>query len=145
MVTVKKSVVVDAPVEQVFDYMADPKSNVEILPGMMDVRDIHETEGHVGTTFRWTYKMAGLRFEGETTVLEWVRNKRVVTRTKGGIGSTWYFDYASKGKGTELSLAVEYEMPVPILGKIAEAVVRRQNEREADLALANVKARMESK
>jgi hypothetical protein len=33
---------------------------------------------------------------------------------------------------------------VPVLGKIAEAIVLKQNIREADLALANIKAKMES-
>ncbi len=144
MVKVEKSTFVAAPVDKVFDYMADARSNVEILPGMMDIRDIHETENHIGTSFRWSYKMAGLRFDGETTVLEWVKNRRVVTQSKGGISSKWHFTYEPKDQGTQLSLMVEYEIPVPILGKLAEAVIRRQNEREAELALSNIKARMES-
>jgi len=37
----------------------------------------------------------------------------------------------------------EYTIPIPVLGKLAEALVLRQNEREADLAMANIKDRME--
>lgn len=145
MVRVEKSISIKAPVGKVFDYMADPKSNLDFLPGMMDIKDIHETENHIGTHFLWTYKMAGLRFEGETTVLEWVKNNRVVTQSRGGINSKWFFTYEPKDEGTALSLAVEYDVPIPVLGKLAEAIIRRLNEREAELALFNIKVRMESK
>ena len=144
MVKIEKKVSVAAAVDKVFSYMADPKSNLEFIPGMMDVRDIHEMEGHIGTNFKWTYKMGGMRFDGETTILEWVPNQRVVTQSKGGINSKWFFSYRAKGNATELSLQVEYEVPIPVVGRIAEAVIRRQNEREADLALSNIKARMET-
>jgi hypothetical protein len=42
-----------------------------------------------------------------------------------------------------LSVHIEYTIPVPVLGKIAEGLVLRQNEKEADLAMANIKAKME--
>jgi len=143
MVKVEKSIVLNAPVEKVFDYLADPHSNVDVIPGMVDVRDIEETPDHIGMHFHWTYKMAGLKFEGETKVLEWERYRRVVTESTGGVKSRWYFTYGSAPSGSTLTVAVEYEVPMPVLGKLAEAVVRRQNEKELDLLLSNVKARVE--
>jgi len=38
---------------------------------------------------------------------------------------------------------VEFTVPIPVLGKVAEALALKQIEREADLAVANVKAIME--
>jgi len=143
MVKVERSIVLNAPVEKVFDYMADPQSNVEFIPGMIEVRDIQETPDHIGMHFHWTYKMAGIKFDGESTVLEWEKCRRVVTESKGGIRSKWYFTYEPAASGSKLTVAVEYEVPVPILGKLAEVVVRRQNEKELELALSNVKARVE--
>jgi carbon monoxide dehydrogenase subunit G len=144
MVRVEKSAAIKSPIGKVFDYLADPKSNLDFIPGMMDIRDIQETKDHIGTHFRWTYKMAGLRFEGETTVLEWVKDKKVVTQSKGGINSKWSFTYEPTSEGTALALVVEYDVPIPLLGKLAEVVIRKQNEREAELALSNIKSRMES-
>ena len=34
-------------------------------------------------------------------------------------------------------------MPVPLVGKIAETILAKQNEREADLMLENLKNKME--
>jgi carbon monoxide dehydrogenase subunit G len=144
MVKVIKSIVIMAPVEKVFAYMRDAKSNLEWLPGIMEISDIHEEPGQVGSHFRWAYKMAGLRFEGETTLVEYIRDRRMVTEGKGAISSRWQFDYTPVAEGTRLDLDVEYTVPTPVLGKLAEKALRGQNEREAGLALSNVKAKMES-
>ena len=144
MAVVEKSAEINAPVEKVFSYLEESESNVEWLPGMMEVKDIAKTEGQVGTHFRWTYKMAGLRFEGETTVTEHIPNRKIVTQSKGGIRSTWTFTFEQQDGGTKLTIKVDYTVPVPVLGKLAEAMVLKQNEREAALALSNIKERMES-
>lgn len=44
-----------------------------------------------------------------------------------------------RGSGTRLSLTVEYTMPIPVIGKIAEAVAAKINERDLDTMLANLK------
>ena len=143
MARVEKSIIIKAPVEKVFNYMDDPMSNLEWLPGMIDVRDVVQTPNKVGTHFRWTYKMVGIRFEGETTTTEYVANKRVVTQSKGGISSTWTFTYEPHAEGTKLTLTVDYSIPIPVIGKIAESLVLKQNEREANLAITNVKEKVE--
>jgi hypothetical protein len=42
-----------------------------------------------------------------------------------------------------MELDIEYTIPIPVLGKIAEKIMLKRNEREADLAMANVKEKME--
>jgi hypothetical protein len=44
----------------------------------------------------------------------------------------------------KLTVEVEYTLPIPLLGKVAQAFIVRQNERELELALANLKATMEA-
>jgi uncharacterized membrane protein len=88
--------------------------------------------------------MAGLRFEGETTVIEYTPNRKIVTQSKGGVNSTWTFTFQKQNGGTKLTIKVDYTVPVPVLGKLAEAIVLKQNEREAALALSNIKERMEA-
>ena len=45
---------------------------------------------------------------------------------------------------TSTTFKVEYTVPIPVLGKLAEAVIVKMNDREGDLILANLKARMEA-
>lgn len=145
MARIERSIAIKAPVEKVFAYISDdPMNTLEWLPGMVEVKDVVRTKEGVGSRYRWVYKMAGLPFEGESIATEYVPNQRLVDQSKGGINSTWTWTFAPEGEGTRVNLAIEYTVPIPVLGKLAEALVLRQNEREADLALVNIKARMES-
>src|SRR4030043_927416 len=143
MPKIERSVTINAPVKKIFDYIADPKLQVEWLPGMIEVKDIKQTEQGVGSTYKFAYKVAGMRFEGEDIVEEYIPNKKMVTRSKGGIESSWTWNFEPYNDGTKVEVIVEYKVPIPVLGKIAEALVHKQNEREADHALANIKDKME--
>ena len=87
--------------------------------------------------------MAGVLFEGETTATEYIPNERIVTQSKGGVTSTFAFNFEAHDGGTMLILVIEYIIPVPVIGKLAEKIVLKRNEREADLAMANIKEKME--
>jgi carbon monoxide dehydrogenase subunit G len=141
MARVERSITVNAPVEKVFAYLDDPMTQLAWLPGMVEVKDV--TGKGVGSHFQWTYKMVGVHFRGRGTVIEHVSDERIVVESKGGIVSTWTWTFEPHDGGTKLNLDIEYTVPVPVLGKLAEALVLKQNEREADLAMANIKAKME--
>ena len=87
--------------------------------------------------------MAGVRFDGASETTEAIPNKRVVTKSTKGIESTFVWMYEPEGDGTKLTLEIEYTVPIPLLGKLAEAFIVKQNQHEADVMLANLKARME--
>ena len=141
MAKIERSITINAPVEKVFAYVDDPMSQLEYLPSIVEVKDV---TGHgVGAHYRWTYKMAGLRFEGESTMTEYIPNERMVVQSKGGIVSTWSWTFTPEDGGTKVNLTVEYTIPVPVLGKLGEALVLKQNEREADQVMANIKAKLE--
>jgi hypothetical protein len=89
------------------------------------------------------YKMAGMRFEGKSEMVEHVVNQHTVSKTEGGIASTITWKYQSENGGTKVTFEAEYTVPVPLLGKLAEAFIVKQNEKEAELILENLKARME--
>jgi len=143
MAKLEKSVTIKAPVEKVFDYVHDPKHFLEIWPSMVEVKDVHPSPIG-GTNFSWTYKMAGMRFEGTSEVIENVANQRTVTENKKGIPSKFTWTYKADTGGTKLNVEVEYTVPVPLLGKLAEAIIVKLNENEMDVLLANLKARMEA-
>ena len=141
MAKVEQSITINAPVEKVFSYMSDQMNQLEWLPSITDVRDV--TGEGVGKRFSWTYKMMGMSFKGESEVVEYIPNERSVMKTKGGILSTWNWTYKPEAGGTRLNVTVEYTIPVPVLGKVGERLALGQVEREANLAAANIKARLE--
>jgi len=141
MITAKKSIDIQAPVEKVFAYIADPAKGPEWMIGWTEVTDV--TGSGVGQHYRWKYKMVGIPLHGESTVTEHLPNERIVTDSKGGITSTFTWTFAPHGDGTKLDLQVDYTIPVPVLGKLAEKLAAKRNDREGDLWMENIKQMLE--
>ena len=85
----------------------------------------------------------GIPFTGVAKCTEHIPNERIVIETKGNIRSTWTWTFQVQSSKTLVNLVVEYNIPVPVIGKIGDRLILRQNEREADLAVANIKERVE--
>lgn len=143
MEAIRKSIEIRASAGQVFTYLADPENDPEWVPSLMEVRNI---SGH-GSELRyeWTYKMVGFKLDGETRTVEHVPNKRMLMTTRGGVDSKWIYELTPTATGTRFDLSVEYEIPLPVLGKLAEKLVARANERELEVAIQNVKDQCEAR
>jgi uncharacterized membrane protein len=142
MATVKKSLTINVPADMIFGYIHNPTNLLEVWPSFVEAKDVQSLPNG-GHSFRWTYKMAGMRFEGATEDTEVVANQRIVSKSKGGIDSTITWTFQPEGKGTKVTLEADYTVPIPLLGKLAESVIVKLNEQEAVTILANLKARME--
>lgn len=139
MPIIRKSIAIRAPVDRVFEYIGDPRNLVEIWPSLVAVSNI---ESHpTGNSFDWDYQLMGMRIRGHTDPVELVKNVRQVTHSATGIPNTFCWIYGRRGDETDVTLEVEYE--VPVLGQLASGIVGRVNEREAYILLANLKRRME--
>ena len=143
MTKVEKTIRISAPVEKIFSYISDPTNLPEFWPSLVETSDV-KTLPNGGHSNRWVYKMVGIRFEGTSETAEQVPNQRIVDETKGGVKSTQTWTFQSEAGGTRVTFTVEYTVPIPVLGKLAEATIVRMNDHEGDIVVANLKARMES-
>jgi uncharacterized protein YndB with AHSA1/START domain len=141
--TIEKSIVIEAPVNEVFTYLTQPLHLPEIWPSMVEVKDV-ETMPKGGHHYHWVYKMAGMRFEGESETLEFEPDRHFVSKTTGQIPATFDYKFTPENGGTRVDVKTEYEAPSKVLAKLAEPFVRKLNEREADVFLANLKDRLET-
>ena len=143
MIKTEKTTTIKATVEKVFNYISEPTSLPEIWPSLVEIKDVKPLPNG-GHSNRWVYKMAGIRLEGSSEDIEFVPNQRLVSKTKGGADSTQTWIFKPEAGGTKVTFTVEYTVPIPVLGKLAEAIIVRMNDHEGDLLLANLKARMEA-
>ena len=141
MPTISTSIKIQVPVEEVFAYVTDPMNIPEWMVGMIEVTDV--TGSGVGQRHHWKYNMIGIPLRGETTISEHVPNERRVAESKGGITSTFTFTFAAHEGGTKLDMDVDYTIPVPVLGKLAEKLVLKRHQRDADTSMENLKERLE--
>jgi len=140
MAKVDKEVWVEAPVEKTFDYISDPSNLPEFWPGLMEIKDVQSLPNG-GYSARWVYRMLGIPFKGTGKYTQIVPHRFFVIKTKGGISSTIAWTVRSQKNKTRVTLTIEYKIPVPLLGKLAEAIILKMNEEEADLIMANLQAR----
>jgi carbon monoxide dehydrogenase subunit G len=142
MATIEKSTVIAAPAEKIFAFISEPTNLPEIWPSLVEVHDITPA-ANGGSDFKWTYKMAGMRFEGVSAAIEFAPPRRASVATQGGISSTTTWTLEHEGDGTRVTLHAELTVPGKLLGKLAEPLVMRENRKEAEVILANLKTRLE--
>ncbi len=92
MAKVKKTITINAPVEKVFKFMNEPTNLSEIWPSFIEVKDVKRLPNG-GNSFRYVYKMTGMRLEGTSEDIEFVSNQRVVTKSKGSVGATQIYTF----------------------------------------------------
>lgn len=141
MATIESTITISAPVEKVFEY-TKPENLPEIWPSLVEVKNIKEL-ANGGYSWDWIYKMAGMNFNGSSEHVEFVENEYTVAKSTG-IESTITWKYESVSGGTKMTSLTEYKIPVPLLGKVAEAFIVKMNENESETILANLKARLEA-
>ncbi len=140
MATVDKECIVNVPVENIFSYLCEPSNAPEFWPSLVEVKDVQSLPNG-GYRFGWVYKMVGMRFEGTAEYTEIVPNQWFVIDTKGGVNSKITCTFRSNANMTKMTLTIEYKVPIPLLGKLAEAIIVRMNDQEGDLMMAHLRAR----
>ncbi len=140
MAIIGEAVTINAPVKKIFDYISTPTNLPEFWPSLVEVTDVQSLPKG-GYKCRYIYKMAGISFKGTGEYKEIVPNQSIVIVTEGGIKSNLTWTFRSQANRTRVCLAVNYKIPVPLLGKLVEAVVEKMNEQELAFMLANLRAR----
>lgn len=143
MESLTKSVLINAPVEKVFDYVADPTTHPKFWTAISDITNVQNLPNG-GHSFNWKYKMGGMRFDGASEWIEYVPNQRIVSVSTKGIDSTLRWLFQPEAGGTRMTFEVGYHIPVPLLGKFAENMLIKQNEGVVDELLVNLKSQMEA-
>jgi uncharacterized membrane protein len=141
MATIKSTITINAPVEEVFEY-GRPENLPEIWPSLVEVKNVKELPNG-GFSWDWTYKMAGMSFKGSSEHVEFVKNVRTVAKSTG-IDSTITWSFEPVEGGTQMTSETEYKIPGSLLGKAAEPFIVKVNENESETILANLKAKMEA-
>jgi uncharacterized membrane protein len=141
MVRHEKSIVINAPLEKVFAHVNDPNELPDWMIGMVETHDV--VGSGEGLQYEWTFKMAGIRLRGQNVVVEYAHNQRASHQSIGMIESVWTNSVEATDGGTELTIEVAYKIPLAVLGKLAEKLTVRRNEREMELSLVTLKETLE--
>ena len=120
MIRVEQNIVIQAPVDQVFNYAADYQKWSEWYEGVSDVKTT--TVVSYGNGARYAYKVRVLTVSAtvETEIHDFVQNRGWTGVSAKGIPhrTTWIFEPI--GPATRFTHAVEGHVPVPLLGSLCD-------------------------
>ncbi|MGH9360941.1 MAG: SRPBCC family protein [Thermoanaerobaculia bacterium] len=133
---------VDAAPPEAFAFVADRGHAPEWVPNLTRVWDLEPREPQVGQRWKWEYELLGMSFEGEGEMTELEPGRRCRFRTKGLLASTWTYTVEPADGGSEVTVAVDYELPDTLWGRIGDRVAfARMNEGQAEKLIANLQRR----
>jgi uncharacterized protein YndB with AHSA1/START domain len=143
MVKVEGTVVINRPIEEVFAFLTNP-DNSSLWQGMvLEAKQTSEGPVGVGTTGQVVSQFLGRRMESTWEVTEFELNRKATLKTTSG--PIPYMNSAtleSVEEGTKVTLVAEYE--VGGYFKLAEPILARMAQRQAETDYANLKDLVEA-
>ncbi len=126
------SVTINAPIEKVFDVIADYGQLAQYAP-VSEVTNIKGNPGEKGSSADYTYHVLGIKFTMHTTMLEAERPRKVTTEETGGLSGKFEWTLEPQGQATKVNVRIDYTVPGGVLGKIANRLLlERMNQKNMD-------------
>lgn len=144
MPTLREEIRIDAPVEDVFEYMTSPENHAAISPGLAEVRDVRPLPNG-GHEAAFTFRMLGRDLDAHSRDVEFERPRRRVYEFEGDVDGRVTYEFDPVGDATRFVCVTEFEPPGPrALGGVTGAVLRRYIGREMRALTRNAKAIIEA-
>lgn len=143
MTEASASIIVEAPPERVFAFMNTPVNQGEVTPSLIESREIGRMPNG-GAHAAYTYKMAGLKLDGEVECTEFEQDRLLAFAMTGAIKGAIRQEFEPEGDGTRVTYSARYDLPMPALARLAAPLLSRYNQREIEALLRNLKDRVEA-
>jgi uncharacterized protein YndB with AHSA1/START domain len=140
MTRIECNVMIEAPVERVFDYAADYRKWSEWFAGVSDFTSTSTVTRGNGARFAYKARVMGLSVPVETEIHDFVENKGWNGVATKGLGHRTYWTFEPAGNSTRFTYAMEYELPLPVVGSLLDSwFIRPQWRRILQTSLENLK------
>ena len=129
---------IDAPIDLVFQTVADERRLSQVLPHIVNVEFLSDVRAGVGTRFRETRLMNGKEATTELEVTEFVENEHVRLVTTDSLGTTWdtVFAVTADNGGTKLTMTMDARADkwlAKVFVFVIRSMIKRAVERDMDL------------
>jgi uncharacterized membrane protein len=125
---------INAPIENVFNAVADPQIIAQISSGTL-VRTVGKN-GELGSYANWEY----LKLRSRTTVSEVNQPYKLVQEMTGAMPGRWIWNFKQEGQAVKVDICIEYSFPGGVLGKIANKLFQGKMNRDMEKTMYGLKA-----
>ena len=146
MAHIEKSVIINAPLEKVFHYTANPATMHEWISGLIESRDLPDGPVSVGTTWIQVIRLAGKNIEmrRQVTVYE-PPHKLVWEGDMVGGKATFINTFEPVNDKTKFTIIMDYTLPGSFMGQFADKLlVERIADRDVAHNTVTLKTILES-
>lgn len=143
MTSIDKEIILNAPLEKIYDFVIKPSNIPQIWPSLIEVTD-EKLLPNGGYGNKYVYKMAGIYLRGTAKCIDVVPYHWFTVKIEGTANCTITFTFRAKDNNqTKVTVTLDYKVSWPLLNRLAEAIIIKMNEHEGELVLANLRAIME--
>jgi uncharacterized protein YndB with AHSA1/START domain len=122
---IEHSVIIPAPVDQVFSYAADYLKWAEWFEGVSDFKPTTAVTWGNGARYAYKARVMGLSAPVETEIHDFVHNRGWTGVSTKGLAHRTHWTFEPIGNGTKFTYAMEYQLPVPLLGSLLDSLFAR--------------------
>lgn len=145
MAVLTRSVLIQAPIDEVFDAALDVSQFWASAPDVA-LRDVVKTPDGLGTSASiWTHGF-GIHFQGRIQYTEVQRPSRIVAQVEFGPEKpVWEFTFEPAGDGTKMTGRGEWQISAPAIGNTLADWMAKSHESFLETLLRNFKKRVETR
>lgn len=127
--------VIYAPIDLVFELVSDPARLHEINPDITVTS--HQPSPLGGHDTEWEYSFGAIKLTGRSQVVAYNAPHQLVIDTHGGIPSHWVWQFEAHNGDTQVSVALDYEVPGPL--QFMGALLVKRNQQAVEAQMSNLK------
>jgi coenzyme Q-binding protein COQ10 len=140
MTRIERSIIIEAPIKDVFSYAADWRKWSDWFEGVSNFKATTEVEQGNGARYAYKARMMGISAKVETEIHDFVRDKGWTGIATKGMPHRTYWIFESIGDKTKFTYALEYKLPLPFLGSLLDSLIMKpQWERIIGNSLKNLR------
>src|SRR5256885_3999617 len=148
MSQIHATVTIDTPVEKVLEFLDDPANLAKCAPLLKRAVEVGRSGRRVGNSFRVTYRVLGMPFNEEFTVIGFEPPRRhtphrrfqIWQTVQGPVRGNFTWTLEAEGNQTYASLDAAYQLTGGVFGRVLDALlVERAVKKDVDHMLENMK------
>jgi len=107
----KRSVTVKCPIDKAFDYVSDWQNIKSFMSNIIEINPISLVQYGPGAAFDTTFKLGGANIPTTLEVFEFIRDTKLILKSRQGLKLTGGWEFKSVPEGTVLSFSLQYDLP----------------------------------
>ena len=144
MPIVKTSILINAPVEKIFEAMVDPEGIPKWAP-IDSVSKIKGEPGEIGSSAEYLMGDFGMKFRQTMTVILVDKPASIVYEMAGAFPGKWTYTLEKEDSSTRLSAEVHYTVRGGLIGNIANKLfLQRIHQQKTELFAKGLKTLCEA-